>query len=79
MDDRTLEEIMDRLDRLEREKAGVRIGLVTDDSPLAVALGGSDIAYTDVKTVGTWTPMVGQQVAVLRWGQDLLVLPGEIT
>jgi hypothetical protein len=63
-----------RLSRIERDMVRFRRGEVTDDSPLSVALGGSDVAYTDVKAVEGQTFTVTDQVAVLLWGNDLIVL-----
>jgi hypothetical protein len=41
-------------------------------SPLAVALGGSDVPYTDVRSLSAVD--VDDVVDVLVWGNDLLVL-----
>jgi hypothetical protein len=69
-----LRDIRDRLARHEREMVRFRRGEVTDDSPLTVALGGSSETYVDVKAVEGTAFVVADQVAVLVWGNDLIVL-----
>lgn len=73
-DQRTLEELMDRLGALERRSVRMRIGVITDDAPLSVTLGGSDVPYTDVRAVSGLDVDVDDVVAVLVAGGDLLVL-----
>lgn len=79
MDARTERNIIERLNKLERNAVTVRRGVLTDDVPLTVELGGSTVPYADVKTLASWTPNIGDDVLVLRWGKDLIVLPGEIS
>ena len=67
-----------RVERLEQTAVRYRQGVVTATAPLSVALGGSDIAYTDVKQLAGVTLAIGEPVAVLTFGADLLVL-GRIT
>lgn len=72
MDDRALADIARRLDALERSQPRLRLGVVTDDSPLTITLGGSDTEFADVKSLTT--PSVSDTVAVLVVQGDLLVL-----
>jgi hypothetical protein len=74
--EQVLRDLLDRIQRLEHSSVRVRVGEVTDDSPLSVALGGADEAYEDVKSVVAGLS-IGDTVAVLLWGGDLIVL-GEI-
>lgn len=75
MDRQALQDIVRRLNDLERRSIKLRLGVITDTSPLSVALGGSDIAYTDVKRLESYaSPVVDDLVAVLLFGNDLLVL-----
>ncbi len=62
---------------LKRQSARLRPGEITATSPLSVALGGSDIPYTDVKRLASYSPTIGDIVAVVVSGNDLLIL-GEI-
>lgn len=57
-----------------RTRAKLRIGVVSATAPLAVKLGGSDVAYTDVRRLASYVPTVGDTVAVLVAGNTLLVL-----
>ena len=50
-----------------------RVGVITDTAPLSVALGGADLAYTDVKAIATGLA-VDDVVSVLQFGNDLLIL-----
>lgn len=68
---------MDDAQRTERQRLRLRIGEVTTTAPLDVALGGSDISYSGVSRLTPYTPTIGDRVAVLVRGNDLLVL-GEI-
>lgn len=74
MDPRTALKLVDRIQELERGQVRVRLGVVTDDSPLSVALGGSDVPFTDVKAVDGQVLAADDVVVVLTWGRDLLVL-----
>jgi hypothetical protein len=67
-----LRDILRRLDALDRTRPRLRLGEVIDTSPLDVALGGSDVAYENVKALNP--VRVGDIVAVLVAGNDLLVL-----
>lgn len=80
MDDltRVLKEMSDRITHLERDTVRLRKGVVTDDSPLSVALGGSDIAYEGVPALDGPTLATDDIVSVLAYGNALLVL-GEPT
>ena len=51
-----------------------REGTVTDDSPLTVTLGGSDVEFADVPYLASYTPTITDRVAVLTWGNAILVL-----
>ncbi len=62
---------------IKRQSVRRRIGEVTATSPLSVALGGSTVAYTDVKRLASYSPTIGDIVAVDVSGNDLLIL-GEI-
>lgn len=62
---------------IKRQSVRRRIGEVTATSPLSVALGGSTVPYTDVKRLASYSPTIGDVVAVDVSGNDLLVL-GEI-
>lgn len=68
-----INDLIRRLDKLERTAVRYRAGEITDTSPLSVALGGSDVAYEDVRALAHG-PTVGDQVAALVFGNDLLVL-----
>lgn len=66
------DDILRRLNAIERSMARVRVGEVTGTGPADVALGGADTSYEEVKSLG---PMVsGDQVATLVWGNDLIAL-----
>ena len=72
MDTDTARDILRRLNALERSTPAVRLGEVTDDSPLTVRLGGSDV---DIAGVATLAPVaVGDIVSALTYGPGLLVL-----
>jgi hypothetical protein len=74
MDPRALTDIMRRLNALERSAPHLRIGTVTDTGPLSVALGGASTPYVDVRQLAGAALSVGDRVAVLVAGGDLLVL-----
>lgn len=63
-----------RLRRLEDLSARVRIGTVTDTSPLTVTLGAGDVEYADIRCIDGIDLSVDDTVAALTWGHDLLVL-----
>lgn len=73
MDPQAIRELLERLGALERQSVRYRQGVVTTASPLAVALGGSSVPYSSVKTIATGL-LVNDVVAVLMFGNDLLVL-----
>lgn len=73
MDDATARALVERLDRIEKEMMRFAVGEVTALSPLTVKVSGASTAFTGVKAIASVT--VGEIVAVLRWGNDLLVLP----
>lgn len=73
MDRDALRDLLTRLGRLERYLPRYRQGVVTDDNPLSVALGGSDVSYTSVRTIAPGLA-VDDVVAVLVIGNDLIVL-----
>jgi hypothetical protein len=62
-----------------REAVRWRVGVVTDDSPLSVAIGGTAAAnaWIDVRRVSSYTPTPGDVVVVLVRGNDAVVV-GEI-
>ena len=85
MDQRSLNDILDRLQRLEESAVKLRIGVVTDTTPLAIRLGSAldtaeptpqPVVHTGVRTlapsVGGLAP--GVKVAVLQAGNELLCL-----
>lgn len=74
MDDQTLRAILGRLQDLERTAVRYRQGEITDDSPLSVALGGSDIPLENVKALQGQDLAPGDVVAALTWARDLLIL-----
>jgi hypothetical protein len=74
MNDAMLRSLLQRIQALEAAQTKPRRGTVTDDSPLAVALGGSPISYPDCKHEASYTPTIGDEVMVLVWGNDLFVL-----
>ena len=69
--------LMRRLDRLEREAVRYRAGEITATAPLSVALGSAATSYEDVRAIQP-SAALGEQVATLVFGNDLLVL-GELT
>lgn len=74
MNEETAKRIDQRFRKLEREGVRYRQGVVTDDSPLSVALGGSDTPYTGVVALDASILKVGDTVATLTFGNDLIVL-----
>lgn len=74
MDDAALRQIMRRLDHLERTSVRARLGEVTDDSPLAVTLGGADTAIDSAPHLADVALDAGDPVAALTYGNGLLVL-----
>jgi hypothetical protein len=74
MNEAMVKAMLARIQALEDAAVDIRRGEVTDDSPLAVALGGSDIPHPDCKHEAAYTPVIGDQVMVLVWGNDIFVL-----
>jgi hypothetical protein len=72
VDERVLRDLLQRVQRLERNQVRLRVGEVTDLAPLDVALGGADESYEDVSALGPVAD--GEQVAALVAGGNLLVL-----
>lgn len=77
MNDQMVKDLLSRVLALERGQIRYRQGLVTDDSPFSVALGGSDVAYEDVAILAGAPAHTGDKVAALTFGHDMLVL-GEV-
>lgn len=67
-----IEPLLRRLKALEDAQVRFRKGTVTSVSPLSVALGGATTPYVGVRSLGPVA--VGDLVAVLTFGNDLLVL-----
>lgn len=78
IDERTLNLLLDRLGWLEAHAVTREYGVVTDDSPLAIAIGSSDTSITNVARVASYTPVVDERVLVLKVGSDYIVI-GETT
>ena len=80
MDDQTLERLMRELKWLRENAAFIREGVVTDDSPLTIALGGVDLVanpdavHPSVTRLASYTPTTNDRVSVLVKGNSLLVL-----
>jgi hypothetical protein len=74
MDDAAIRQLISRLNGIERTAVCFRKGVVEDTDPLAVSLGGADIPYNNVRTLGATVLEVGDTVAALAWGSDLLIL-----
>lgn len=63
-----------RMARQEEMAVHFRLGVVTDTSPLDVAVGGASTSYTDVRSIEGQTFQADDVVAVLQWRGDLIVL-----
>lgn len=74
MDDQVILDIQRRLQWIERNMVRLRLGEVTDPSPLDIALGGADVSYEDVAAVTGAGLKDGEQVAALLAGNDILAL-----
>lgn len=75
MNDAILRSLMERIDKLERERVRYRQGVVTDDDPLSVAVGGAATPYTGVDSLaGPASLRAGDNVGALTWGNSMLVL-----
>ncbi len=77
MNEHLAQDLDRRLRAIESAMVRYRAGEVTGTSPLAVALGGADTSFEDVRSL-TADLQVGDIVSVLVFGNDLLVL-GKIT
>lgn len=69
-----LRDLLARQQTLERRGVRYRQGTVTAIAPLTVALGASSTAYVSVQALESYQPTVGDVVAALTFGNDLLVL-----
>lgn len=74
MDERILQELMDELKAIKLTIPDVRTGIVTTASPLAVTVGASGVPLTGLKRLSSYTPTAADQVSVLFWGNDVIVL-----
>lgn len=76
MDSRQTRQILEQLTALDRTAVRYRTGVVTDTSPLTVALGGATTGgYTNVRALKGPEPLVVDDVvAVLTFGFDMLIL-----
>jgi hypothetical protein len=78
MDEKVISEILTRLRRLEATAVRLRIGTITNRSPISVQLGGAvdeagdPIVYQNAKTTGNLAE--NDRVAALLAGNDLVVL-----
>jgi hypothetical protein len=77
-----VDELATRVRALEESAVRVHKAEVVDTSPLLVRVSGAE-GIIEAKTLSGWgagSPSlpVGTLVLVLRWKQDLIVLPGEI-
>lgn len=69
-----LQQMDARLRRIEQGAVRYRQGVVADDSPLTVKLGGSDVAISASKIASVGALAVGDVVSVLAFGNDVLVV-----
>lgn len=67
-------ELLAELHELRRRQVTYRQGVVSTASPLAIKVGGSTVALTGVKRLASYTPVLNDVVAVLAFGNDVLVL-----
>ena len=70
--DPMIRSLLRRLELLERTSGSARLGVVTDDSPLTITLGGSDIEIPDVPTLAP--VRTGDTIVALTYGGGLVVL-----
>jgi hypothetical protein len=63
--------IFDRLRRVERRKSSTSVGLVTDDSPFTVLIGGTTV---EVSYLDSYTPTIFDKVLILHTRGDAVVL-----
>lgn len=79
MHNKIANDILDSFGEAERNSTQMRTGTISDDSPLAVKLGGSDTAYTDVIALdGAGALAVGDKVLCSMFGNALVIL-GRLT
>lgn len=70
-----LDEMMERLNAIEREQSRIVRGEITDTSPLSVTIRGSTAQYTDVAQLDTGVSLiVGDVVDVVVGNNKVLVL-----
>lgn len=74
MNSAAIQNLLGDLKAIKERMVRHRPGVVTSVSPLAVAVAGSDVPYTNVKTVGGPPLAIGDAVSVLAFGNDLVVL-----
>lgn len=74
MNPQTERDLLLRLGRLEKQSVRYRQGEITSLSPLSVALGGADTAYTSVRALKGVALAVGDVVSVAIFGNDLIIL-----
>lgn len=74
MDDRVITDLHRRFGEIDRRSAKPRLGVVTDDVPLTVAMGGSTATYTGVKQIAGHDLKVGDTIVALVFGNDIFVL-----
>lgn len=75
MNDAMLRSLMERIEKLERERVRYRQGVVTDDDPLSVAIGGAATPYTGADSLaGPGSLRRDDNVGALTWGNSMLVL-----
>ncbi|MGH3029287.1 MAG: hypothetical protein ACRDNE_00695 [Gaiellaceae bacterium] len=75
MDKRSIQEILRRLDQLEREAVRLRIGTVTARSPLTVNLGESGVSV-GADAIGAFN--LGDRVAALKFGKNPPLVLGKL-
>lgn len=73
MNDEVIADLQRQINDLSRSVARYRRGAITGVAPVDVDLGGSGISYEGVKQIHPGA-VVGDQVAALSFGNDLLVL-----
>lgn len=73
----TLRNLLKKIDDLERRSVKHRRGIITAVGPLAVAVGGSAVSWTNVTSIGDDAAFtIGDVVSVLTFGGDCIVLGG---
>lgn len=61
---------------LQRNRYERKYGIVADDSPFTVTIGGTD--RTDCRRLGTYTPTIGDKVLCTRSGQEPWLVHGDV-